>query len=76
VDKPSTQELLIFQSKLYDPYGSTDLLLPFGNSPVIKQPQKEKQLFLRAHNCKPRSKNGQHCKIKRMLTIPHIFVAF
>jgi hypothetical protein len=52
------------------------LLLPFGNSPVIKQPQKEKQLFLRAHNCKPRSKNGQHCKIKRMLTIPHIFVAF
>jgi hypothetical protein len=25
---------------LYDPYGSTDLLLPFGNSPVNKKPQK------------------------------------
>jgi hypothetical protein len=40
VDKPSTQELLIFQSKSYDPYGSTDLLLPFGKSPVNKKPQK------------------------------------
>jgi hypothetical protein len=25
---------------LYDPYGSTDLLLPCGNSPVNKKPQK------------------------------------
>ncbi|MEG0171740.1 MAG: hypothetical protein RR774_06985, partial [Acinetobacter sp.] len=59
-----------------DPYGSTDLLLPFGNSPVIKQPQKEKHLFLRAHNCKLRSKNGQHCKIKQVLTISTVLLLF
>jgi hypothetical protein len=44
---------------LYDPYGSTDLLLPFGNSPVNKKPQKMYH-FLRAYNCKIRSRNGQY----------------